>query len=73
MTDLDKWKAFLAEFDIEFEVTHAVEPALEPNPYQSLAHLVFEEGMRNITGYVGFKCDITFDVNGKFVQVGIWE
>ena len=59
MTDREKLKALLTEFDVEFEE--------EGND------VVCREGKRNIDGYGQFVTVFKFDAEGKFLIMGAWE
>lgn len=36
-------------------------------------NIVLQEGMKNVDGYGGFFCTFTFDEEGNFSGLGIWE
>ncbi len=65
MSDLDEWKAFLAKFGIPF--------AIEPKSDGEQGLLLEAKSADTVIGYAGFVTSITFNEDGKFLHVGIWE
>jgi hypothetical protein len=63
MTDLDKLKSLLDEWEVPYEEEdNAI--TLEANQWDDDA---------KVTGYSGFVTHVTFDENGGFRRIGIWE
>lgn len=62
MTDLDKLKSLLDEWEVPYEEEENV--------------IMLEAGMwkeGKVIGYAGFVTHVSFDEDGKFSRIGIWE
>jgi hypothetical protein len=59
MTDKEKVISLLTELGIGFE------------DESNIIHC--HEGMSKVEGYIRFYMNWTFDENGKFINIGIWE
>lgn len=74
MTDLEKTKKFFDELGVEYTEKSApyFEDAIDPKgmPRQTL---IFEQGNKKVIGYRNFCMQMYFDIDGKFVEMGIWE
>lgn len=65
MTDLDKLKSLLDEWEVPYEEDGNV-ISLQAEPYN------YHEDAK-VIGYAGFVTDVSFDDDGKFRRIGIWE
>lgn len=63
MTDIDKLKTLLDEWEVPYEEEDDV-ITLEAEAWRKDA---------KVTGYSGFVTCVTFNKNGGFLQIGIWE
>lgn len=70
MTDLEKLKALLREWEVPFGEVH--EEAWCEDP-EMLAVYVGEGDSPKISGYGGFYTRFEFDLEGKFIKIGAWE
>jgi hypothetical protein len=61
MTDIDRLKILLDEWEV---------PYIEEN---CVVTLQVGDTNDKLTGYLGFVTCITFDEDGKFKHIGIWE
>lgn len=64
MTDLDKLKSLLDEWAVPYEQDGNV-IILEADPY--------DYSDSKVIGYTGFVTHVSFDDDGKFRRIGIWE
>lgn len=63
MTDLDRLKTLLDEWEVPYEEEGKV-ISLEADAWDTDAKVI---------GYSGFVTCVTFDENGGFRRIGIWE
>ena len=76
MTDLEKTKELYNSLDIGFLETRGYRPMpTEDNPNASkyVIELDFKAYEGNIKGYSDFVMEMVFDIDGKFIEMGIWE
>lgn len=64
MTDVDKLKSLLDEWEVPYE---------EEDNVIMLEADAWRPESAKVTGYDGFVTHVTFDENGGFRQIGIWE
>jgi hypothetical protein len=69
MTDKEKLVALLKEWGVVYNDS--------PNIYNGVNQVVLSTDHygknSKVTGYSGFATEFTFDSEGKFVNIGIWE
>jgi hypothetical protein len=65
LTDLLKLAGVLDSFGIS--------PSIESYPLNNKIVLSLEGHVGGVKGYSGFYCVFTFDLDGKFKEVGVWE
>jgi hypothetical protein len=72
VTDRERFEALMADFGVPLNptITHVWEP--DPDRPNDLTIIADAPGDR-VEGYIGFRADFTFDDDGNFVKVGIWE
>lgn len=67
MTDIEKLKALLKEFGIEYKET------LCTSNNEEVTEIKIGERIGNTEGYIWFFCYFIFKKDGKFDSVGVWE
>lgn len=68
MTDLDKLKALLTEFGVEF-----CEEAAHVTSAPAATLIECRDGSKGVAGYPGFMTEFAFDRSGKFISMGAYE
>jgi hypothetical protein len=77
MTDYEKMKALLNEFDIGYTediFDYQDYPSRDNNIiYKDAKNITLTEGDKNVGGYFGFCTVFSFTSEGKFIKVGAFE
>jgi hypothetical protein len=75
MSDLDELCALLDKWEVEYDEEQEAEGtviSLSPKQVKSPVTGRWEQD-GNVIGYSGFVCQFSFDLEGTFKHVGIWE
>ena len=67
MTDIEKLRCLLREFGVGFN-----DLQFKFNEVASSVECLAREHAK-VEGYSGFAVNFNFDIDGKFIGVGIWE
>lgn len=65
MTDLDRLKTLLDEWEVPYEE--------DENVIMLEASSCAWDDDKKVIGYDGFVTHVSFDADGKFSRIGIWE